>query len=114
MVYLKQCLQHAARKRDLPRIILLGPPEFDMLSLAKLLQKKIGVKPVTLRELHGVSPETPIESTSGEVIARNFKTMLKTSTIDHSGWALVGNYTIHNPLCAFYFEVKKIIYFFVD
>lgn len=28
ILYMKQCLAHAIRKRDIPRIILLAPPDF--------------------------------------------------------------------------------------
>lgn len=28
VVFMKQCIQHAVQKRDVPRIILIAPPSF--------------------------------------------------------------------------------------
>ncbi|XP_011863604.1 PREDICTED: adenylate kinase 8 [Vollenhovia emeryi] len=55
IVFIKQCVQHIVRKRDIPRVILIAPPSFDKVTLAKILQKETGICPVTLEDLFALS-----------------------------------------------------------
>ncbi|KAL6260647.1 hypothetical protein P5V15_008166 [Pogonomyrmex californicus] len=56
IVFMKQCVQHIIRKRDIPRVILIAPPNFDKTTFAEILQEKTGIRPVTLEDLHALSP----------------------------------------------------------
>ncbi|XP_014605794.1 PREDICTED: adenylate kinase 8-like [Polistes canadensis] len=51
ILYMKQCLEHAVRKRDIPRIILLAPPIFDKMALAEIFRKELGLQPITVEDL---------------------------------------------------------------
>ncbi|CAL1677166.1 unnamed protein product [Lasius platythorax] len=90
IVFMKQCIQHAIRKRDIPRIILIAPPSFDKLTLAKILQEKIGNRPVTLKDLRAL---TSVENTcccyNANEIAMRMKEMLMSGILHESGWTLV-------------------------
>ncbi|KAL6417980.1 hypothetical protein ACFW04_012411 [Cataglyphis niger] len=77
---MKQCIQHAIRKRDIPRIILIAPPSLDKLTLAKILQEEIGNRPVTLQDLRAFSSAK---------IAMRMKEMLMSGILHESGWTLV-------------------------
>ncbi|XP_003424124.1 adenylate kinase 8 isoform X1 [Nasonia vitripennis] len=57
LLFLKQSIYHAARRLDAPRIIILAPPEFDKLKLAKNLVEKLQVPLVTLNDVaEGAEP----------------------------------------------------------
>ncbi|XP_072767261.1 adenylate kinase 8 [Anoplolepis gracilipes] len=90
IVFMKQCIQHAIRKRDIPRIILIAPPSFDKLALAKILQKEIGNRPVTLKDLHALSSaENSCYCYNANEIAMRMKEMLMSGILHESGWILV-------------------------
>ncbi|XP_012228371.2 adenylate kinase 8 [Linepithema humile] len=90
VAFIKQCIQHAIRKRDIPRVILIAPPNFDKMILAKILQKEIGIRPVTLEDLSALSPaEDTCHCYNANEIAMRMKRMLMSGILHESGWILV-------------------------
>ncbi|XP_043276605.1 adenylate kinase 8 [Venturia canescens] len=90
ILYLKQSLRLASKKRDLPRLILLGEPYSKILALASILQTKLGLKLITLSDVQKVTPAIEEENLSEEDIVRNLSVILKEFAIDFTGWILVG------------------------
>ncbi|XP_024947233.1 adenylate kinase 8 isoform X3 [Cephus cinctus] len=89
ILYLKQCFPHAARNRDVPRIILLAPPGFDKFFLAEFLKKELGVRPISFSDVQKVS-STDIQASCAEAeyLTKNMKKMLRSGLIHYSGWIL--------------------------
>ncbi|XP_046417488.1 adenylate kinase 8 [Neodiprion fabricii] len=88
--YLKQCIQHAALNRDVPRIIVLAPPDFDKMRLAEALQEELGVRPITISDIHQVTSTCMhLSCADAEDFARNLKKILRTGMLNDSGWTLV-------------------------
>ncbi|KAK0180071.1 hypothetical protein PV327_005752 [Microctonus hyperodae] len=89
--YIKQCLNHAARCRDSPKIILFAPPNFDKNSLAEYIEKKIGIHRVTLENI-----STTI--LTAEVLANNVRNILRERySHNESGWIFTNcSSTTHN------------------
>ncbi|XP_077263818.1 adenylate kinase 8 [Temnothorax americanus] len=90
IIFTKQCVQHIVRKRDIPRVILIAPPSFDKITLAKVLQKETGICPVTLEDLYTLSStENTCRCYDANEIAIRLKRMLMSGILHESGWALV-------------------------
>ncbi|XP_029678593.1 adenylate kinase 8 [Formica exsecta] len=90
IVFMKQCIRHAIRKRDIPRIILIAPPNFDKLTLAKIIQEEIGNRPVTLKDLRTLSSaENTCCCYNANEVAMRIKKMLMSGILHESGWTLV-------------------------
>ncbi|KAK2584132.1 hypothetical protein KPH14_006567 [Odynerus spinipes] len=79
ILYMKQCLEHAIRKRDIPRIILIAPPTFEL-----------GLRPVTLQHLRdkNVTNKNCLCNEAGD-LAMNMRKLLKSGLLHDSGWILV-------------------------
>lgn len=90
ILYLKQSLRLASKKRDLPRLILFGEPYSKILNLANTLQKKMGLKLITLTDVHKVSPGIEEENLIDKDIVKNLRLILKEMAFDYTGWILVG------------------------
>ncbi|XP_014483204.1 PREDICTED: adenylate kinase 8 [Dinoponera quadriceps] len=90
VVFMKQCIQHAVQKRDIPRIILIAPPNFDRMALGNVLQEEIGVRPIVLEDLCTSSPvETTRQCFDVDEIAMRLKKTLMSGILHESGWVLV-------------------------
>ncbi|XP_025160179.1 adenylate kinase 8 [Harpegnathos saltator] len=90
VVFMKQCIQHALRKRDIPRVILIAPPSFDRMALANVLQEEIGVRPITLEDLcASSSTEKMSQCFNGDEIVMRLKETLMSGILHETGWALV-------------------------
>ncbi|XP_011690163.1 PREDICTED: adenylate kinase 8 isoform X2 [Wasmannia auropunctata] len=90
IVFIKQCVQHIVRKRDIPRVILIAPPSFDKITLAKILQEETGICPVTLEDLCALAPvENMCHCYDANEIAERMKKMLMSGVLHESGWVLV-------------------------
>ncbi|XP_011059575.1 PREDICTED: adenylate kinase 8 [Acromyrmex echinatior] len=90
IVFIKQSVQHIIRKRDIPRVILIAPPSFDKMTLAKILQKETGICPVTLEDLYASSPiENMCHCYDANEIADRMKKLLISGILHESGWILV-------------------------
>nr|KAF7427258.1 hypothetical protein H0235_006952 [Vespula pensylvanica] len=91
ILYMKQCLEHAIRKRDIPRIILIAPPDFDKMALAEFFQKEIGLYPITLEDLEEkkIIKKNVCLCNESESLAMNMRKLLKTGALHNSGWILV-------------------------
>ncbi|XP_015177207.1 PREDICTED: adenylate kinase 8-like [Polistes dominula] len=90
ILYMKQCLEHAVRKRDIPRIILLAPPIFDKMALAQIFQKELGLQPITVKDLREkMINKNVCLCDESEDLAMNMKKLLKSGTLHSSGWILV-------------------------
>ncbi|RLU21694.1 hypothetical protein DMN91_006070 [Ooceraea biroi] len=90
IVFMKQCVQHAIRKRDIPRVILIAPPNFDKMTLAKILQDETGVCPVTLDDLRALaSAKNACLYYDANEIAIRMKEILMSGVLHNSGWTLV-------------------------
>ncbi|XP_024878466.1 adenylate kinase 8 [Temnothorax curvispinosus] len=90
IIFTKQCVQHIVRKRDIPRVILIAPPSFDKITLAKILQEETGICPVTLEDLYTLfSTENTCRCYDANEIAIRLKRMLMSGILHESGWALV-------------------------
>ncbi|XP_039311477.1 adenylate kinase 8 isoform X2 [Solenopsis invicta] len=90
IVFVKQCIQHIIRKRDIPRVILIAPPSFDKMALAKILQEETGIRPVTLEDLYNLSfAENTCRCYDANEVAERMQRMLKSGILHESGWILV-------------------------
>ncbi|KAG5334543.1 KAD8 kinase, partial [Acromyrmex charruanus] len=90
IVFIKQSVQHIVRKRDISRVILIAPPSFDKMTLAKILQKETGICPVTLEDLYASSPiENMCHCYDANEIADRMKKLLMSGILHESGWILV-------------------------
>ncbi|XP_018361716.1 PREDICTED: adenylate kinase 8 isoform X1 [Trachymyrmex cornetzi] len=90
IVFIKQSVQHIVRKRDISRVILIAPPSFDKVTLAKILQKETGICPVSLEDLCASSPiENMCRCYDANEIADRMKKMLMSGIFHESGWILV-------------------------
>ncbi|XP_011300287.1 adenylate kinase 8 [Fopius arisanus] len=81
ILYVKQCLQHAARSRDAPRIILLCPLDFDGKLLAEYLDLKLGIKAISLQDVDAFN--------SSEEFASNVRNILRKLYFEESGWLFI-------------------------
>ncbi|KAF7997251.1 hypothetical protein HCN44_005528 [Aphidius gifuensis] len=81
LLYIKQCLKHASRSRDSPRIIIFSPPNFDKHLLAEYLEKKLNIK--CIREDTSETPD------STDKIFENIKIKLKALYTQESGWLFI-------------------------
>ncbi|XP_018300325.1 adenylate kinase 8 isoform X1 [Mycetomoellerius zeteki] len=88
IVFIKQSVQHIVHKRDIPRVILIAPPSFDKMTLAKILQKKTGICPVTLEDLYAATENMCCCYDANE-IAERMKKMLMSGILHESGWILI-------------------------
>ncbi|XP_043500455.1 adenylate kinase 8 isoform X2 [Polistes fuscatus] len=87
---MKQCLEHAVRKRDIPRIILLAPPIFDKMALAEIFRKELGLQPITVEDLREkIINKNVCLCNESEDLAMNMWKLLKSGTLHSSGWILV-------------------------
>ncbi|XP_018349405.1 PREDICTED: adenylate kinase 8 isoform X1 [Trachymyrmex septentrionalis] len=90
IVFIKQSVQHIVRKRDIPRVILIAPPSFDKMTLAKILQKETGIRPVTLEDLYASSSiENMCRCYDANEIADRMKKLLMSEILHESGWILI-------------------------
>ncbi|XP_036143075.1 adenylate kinase 8 [Monomorium pharaonis] len=90
IVFIKQCIQHIVRKRDIPRVILIAPPSFDKMTLAKILHEETGIRPVTLEDLYDSSlTENMCRCYDANEIAERMKRILMSGVLHESGWILV-------------------------
>ncbi|KAK0171982.1 hypothetical protein PV328_005365 [Microctonus aethiopoides] len=89
--YIKQCLGHAVRCRDSPKIILFAPPDFDKDSLAEYIEKKLGINRVMLQNI-----STTI--LTAEDLANNVRNILRERySHNESGWIFTNcSSTTHN------------------
>ncbi|XP_015108496.1 adenylate kinase 8 [Diachasma alloeum] len=81
ILYVKQCLRHAARSRDAPRIILICPPDFDKKLLAEYLDLKLGIKAIGLDDVEAFN--------SSEEFAANVRKILRKLYFEESGWLFI-------------------------
>ncbi|XP_018397943.1 PREDICTED: adenylate kinase 8 [Cyphomyrmex costatus] len=90
IVFIKQSVQHIIQKRDIPRIILIAPSNFDKMTLAKILQKETGICPITLEDLYASSPtENTCHCYNANEVAERMKKILMSGILHESGWILV-------------------------
>ncbi|XP_076549403.1 adenylate kinase 8 isoform X1 [Osmia lignaria lignaria] len=91
LVFMKQYLQLAAKRLDVPKIILIAPPNFDRLTLAKVLQEELGVCPLTLKDLRNAccQEENVCHCEESEDLALEMKKILENGSLHECGWLLV-------------------------
>ncbi|XP_063983744.1 adenylate kinase 8 isoform X2 [Diachasmimorpha longicaudata] len=92
ILYVKQCLQHAARSRDAPRIVLICPPDFDRKLLAEYLELKLGIKSIGINEVEAFN--------SNEEFAANVRKMLRKLYFEESGWLFIDFPRVKSEACA--------------
>ncbi|CAK9821791.1 Adenylate kinase 8 [Anthophora retusa] len=91
IVFMKQYLELAKKRLDIPKIILIAPPGFDKMSLAKVLQEELGVQPLTLKDLREAfsQDDDDCRCAESEDLASTMKTILESGILHESGWLLV-------------------------
>ncbi|KAG7196624.1 hypothetical protein KM043_015974 [Ampulex compressa] len=91
LLFMKNYLDYAARKRDVPRIVLLAPPDFDKASLAHILQNELGVRPLTLSDIDDTTAifNNVCQCNEKNDVIIRMKQILETKELRESGWLLV-------------------------
>ncbi|XP_023289073.1 adenylate kinase 8 [Orussus abietinus] len=87
LLFFKQSIHHAARSRDVARIIILAPPYFDKMRLGEVLQEETGARLITLKNIHAVESGC-IQCSDFEDVARNMRKIMRTGMLNN-GWVLV-------------------------
>ncbi|XP_031365852.1 adenylate kinase 8 isoform X1 [Apis dorsata] len=90
LVFMKQYLHLAAKKLNISNIILIAPENFDRKALAKILQKELGVYPLSLKELRKVytQQDDSCHCEESEDLAHAMKKILESGAFHESGWLL--------------------------
>ncbi|XP_043507720.1 adenylate kinase 8 [Frieseomelitta varia] len=92
VVFIKQYLRSAVKKLNISNIILIAPTSFDRIALAKVLQKELGVHPLTLKDLRNVCSQHDdgCHCKESQDLAYAMRKILENeATIRESGWILV-------------------------
>ncbi|XP_017789332.1 PREDICTED: adenylate kinase 8 [Habropoda laboriosa] len=91
VVFMKQYLELAKKRLDIPKIILIAPPGFDRMALAKVLQEELGVHPLSLRNLRDAFSQSDVtcRCEESEDLASTMRTILESGILHESGWLLV-------------------------
>ncbi|XP_015433636.1 PREDICTED: adenylate kinase 8 [Dufourea novaeangliae] len=91
LVFIKQYLEIAAKRLDVPRIILIAPPTFDRMALAKVLQEELNIYPFTIKELRKACEKDNETCHCAESMDLAFamRKILETGALHACGWVLV-------------------------
>nr|XP_012147264.1 PREDICTED: adenylate kinase 8 [Megachile rotundata] len=92
LVFMKQYLKLAAERLDVPKIVLIAPPNFDKLALAKVLQEELGVCPLTLKDLRNACCQDDVNichCEESEDLALAMRKILESGSLHECGWLLI-------------------------
>ncbi|XP_023245451.1 adenylate kinase 8-like [Copidosoma floridanum] len=84
LLFLKQSLHHAARRLDVPRIIILSQPGCDKLQLAGTLREQLQIPLITLNDI-----TCYIASGNGSIIDNLRIILMNYMSSNYDGWILV-------------------------
>ncbi|XP_076675276.1 adenylate kinase 8 [Andrena cerasifolii] len=91
LAFIKQYLYVAAKRLDVPKIILIAPPSFDRVALAEILREELSVRPLSLRDLRHTydKGDDTCHCDESEDLALAMRKILESGALHECGWILV-------------------------